>query len=83
MANRIKLSSEEKADYDVIYEKLEEEHKVLTGDYFRIERISDYTVFKNADEILFAVKMSGAKVPDLVKHYKVTKTAIDKLLKSN
>lgn len=80
--NRTLLESEEKANYEIIYEKLEEQHKTITGDYYRPERISNYKVFKHADEILFAVKMSGVKVSDLVKKYRVTKTSIDKLLKS-
>ena len=83
VSNRKDISTDESAEYDVIYESLEEEHKIITGQYYRPERISNYKLFKNSEEILFAIKMQGAKSSDLISKYGVTKVAMDKFLKEN
>tara|TARA_R110000824_G_scaffold12226_7_gene53583 strand:+ start:14172 stop:14741 length:570 start_codon:yes stop_codon:yes gene_type:complete len=81
--NRKDIASEGKAVYDVTYFRLEEEYKAITGDYYRLARITPYVLFQNQEQILFASKMSNKSSTDIANDYQITKTAVDKFLKSN
>ena len=71
-----------KTIYPDIYTRLEEEYKELTGEYHKIARLSQYIMFKNADNIN-SLNEEGKTFTEISEIYGVSKNAMKKFMKDN
>lgn len=55
-SNRDNIESDEEIDYEKTYLELEEQYKQLTGNYYKIERLTQYLLAKNIDLIKTKIK---------------------------
>ena len=79
---RNNISPVPKTDYQEVYTRLEEEYKELTGEYHKISRLSQYIMFKNADNIN-SLNEEGKTFTEISEIYGVSKNAMKKFMKDN
>jgi hypothetical protein len=72
-----------KTIYPEIYYRLEQEYKALTGEYHKISRLSQFIMFKNAENINDSHVNGGKSVEDIAQEYGVSKNAMKKFMTDN
>jgi len=82
VSNRKDLGSDGVFEYEKIYHKLEEQHKAITGSYYKIQRIYMYLLSLHKSEIIFASKMGSATVDQLANKYEVPLSTMKRFLKA-
>ena len=75
--------SNEEINYPDIYAALEEEYKELTGEYFKIGRLSQYRMFKNAEVINEMYNVDGQSIEDIAVKFGFSKPALTKFMLAN
>jgi len=71
LSNKDDIKSEE-IDYEQTYLKLEEQHKQMTGNYYKIERLTQYLLFKNIEFIKSKIK-ENKKISEIVQELNFVK----------
>ncbi len=79
--NRKDLETQETV-YEEIYLKLEEQHKIMTGEYHMIKRLDMYNLHKNKEAIKFSLKMNNTPISKIATLYGVSELILKKFLKS-
>jgi len=72
-----------KTDYQEIYSRLEEEFKVITGENFRISRLHQYIMFKNADNINAMLIHQGKSVQEIADKFGISNNMMKKFMTDN
>lgn len=80
--NRNNISEEFETDYDEIYYRLEQEFKAMTGNYFRIERISSYVVYKNYEKIV-SLNLEGKKADEIATTLSINLKSLKEFMAKN
>jgi predicted restriction endonuclease len=78
--NRTNIDTEESANYDEIYYKLENQYKEFTGEFHMIKRINMYILSKDKAQIVLSRQMNNLSISDLATQYNVSDATIKKFL---
>lgn len=91
LENRKVIVTGEQTNYEQLYYNMEHAYKKITGNFFRIERISPYILSLNVDKIKQSLETNStlsdnkkiALIIDLMKEFNIGQTAVKEFLKQN